>query len=599
MARIIIIGPEGRVERELVPHNTLGRHPENTHQVLDRIVSKEHCHIDERDGRYVLRDLGSLNGTFINGERVDERVLNTGDEITLGSTRIIYQGDEAPSFSPSPASQTAAGIGAQPGGGPRVATFGGAAGPPRSSGAFVPPQAPVGPAAPRAPQGPHASKVTIAPGMVESHIRSKLSPLQDHNFLPEKLLTDVDSLRRDYEKLRASYEVTRAIGVDLDVDALLAKVIDATFQLLPADRGVILLYEDNEDSDERTLEPRCVRTRKVQAQGEELVLSTTIIEEVLKDKAAVLSSDASVDSRFQGAHSIIMQGIRSSMAVPLLHGGEVFGIMMLDSQIAANAFTEKDLQLCQTIANQAAIAIQNSLYALKLEKEAITRERFQRLLSPAIAEQVIAGKVEVEKGGQVRETTVLFSDIRGFTAMSEIMDPREVVEMLNDYFERMVEIIFENEGTLDKFVGDEIMALYGAPIQHPDDPVRAVRTALSMCSALAEFNQERVAAGKPEVKVGIGINTGEVVAGYLGSSRALEYTVIGDTVNTGARLCSVAKAGEVIISEATHARVQGHFEIVELPPAKVKGKAKALRIFNVVGLKGPGDDMWDDHTVPR
>ena len=580
MARIIIIGPEGRVERELVPHNTLERHPENTHQVLDRIVSKEHCHIDLREGRYVLRDLGSLNGTFINGERVDERVLNTGDEITLGSTRIIFHGDEPAG------SRTAVGVG-----GPPVATSGA---PVASGRAFVPPQTPGGPAGPRAPRPPAASKVTIAPGMVESHIRTKLSPLQDHNFLPEKLLTEVDSLRRDYEKLRASYEVTRAIGVDLDVDALLAKVIDATFQLLPADRGVILLYDD-----ERELVPRCVRTRKAQAQGEELVLSTTIIEEVLRDKAAVLSSDASVDSRFQGAHSIIMQGIRSSMAVPLLHSGEVFGIMMLDSQIAANAFTEKDLQLCQTIANQAAIAIQNSLYALKLEQEAVTRERFQRLLSPAIAEQVLAGKVEVEKGGEVRETTVLFSDIRGFTAMSEIMDPREVVEMLNEYFERMVEIIFDNEGTLDKFVGDEIMALYGAPIPHDDDPVRAVRTALSMCSALDQFNSERRSEGKPEVKIGIGVNTGEVVAGYLGSSKALEYTVIGDTVNTGARLCSVAKAGEIIISEATHARVSEYFEVVELPAAKVKGKASALRIFNVIGMKNPDQSVWDDHTVPR
>jgi len=592
MARIIIIGPEGRVERELLPHNTLGRHPENTHQVLDRIVSKEHCHIDERDGRYVLRDLGSLNGTFINGERVDQRVLNTGDEITLGSTRILYQGDEGPAFPSAPASKTTAGMGAAP-------AFGGAARIPAASGAFVPPQPPVGPAGPRAPRAPVASKVTIAPGMVESHIRSKLSPLQDHSFLPEKLITDVDSLRRDYEKLRASYEVTRAIGVDLDVDQLLAKVIDATFQLLPADRGVILLYGEVDDSGDRKLEPRCVRTRKVQAQGEELVLSTTIIDEVLRDRAAVLSSDASVDSRFQGAHSIIMQGIRSSMAVPLLHSGEVFGIMMLDSQIAANAFNEKDLQLCQTIANQAAIAIQNSLYALKLEQEAVTRERFQRLLSPAIAEQVLAGKVEVEKGGQVRETTVLFSDIRGFTAMSEVMDPREVVEMLNEYFERMVEIIFVNEGTLDKFVGDEIMALYGSPIGHSDDPVRAVRTALSMCAALKQFNEERMAGGKPEVKIGIGINTGEVVAGYLGSSKALEYTVIGDTVNTGARLCSVAKADEVIISEATYSRIVDHFEVVELPPARVKGKANALRIFNVIGMKTPGDDMWDDRTVPR
>ncbi|MEM9862854.1 MAG: adenylate/guanylate cyclase domain-containing protein [Myxococcota bacterium] len=567
MARLIIIGPDGRQERELGDHNTLGRHPDNTHQVLDRIVSKEHCHIDLKDGGYVLKDLGSLNGTFVNGERVDQRVLKNGDEITLGSTRIHFSDAAAAQPGAPPAAQsTALGVG------------------PAFSRAD-----PVAAEAPKAP-----SKVTIAQGMVESHIRSKLAPLIKQSFLPARLVQDDATLRRDYEKLRASYELMQAIGVELEVDPLLAKILDAAFELLQADRGVILLYND-----EKELKPRMVRTTKAQAIGEEVVLSTTIIDEVLRDKAAVLSSDASVDSRFSGAHSVIMQGIRSSMAVPLLHGGEVFGIMMLDSQIAANAFTDKDLQLFQNVANQAAIAIQNSLYAQKLEKEAVTRERFQRLLSPAIAEQVISGEVEVKKGGELRETTVLFSDIRGFTALSETISPQEVVDMLNDYFELMVEIIFENEGTLDKFVGDEIMALFGAPVAHPDDPTRAVRTALKMLDLLeSDFNAERKRRNLPTLQIGIGINTGEVVAGYLGSSKALEYTVIGDTVNTGARLCGVAGPGQCIISDATYERVKDFFEVEQLPQKQVKGKARALNIYNVLGVKRSGGARWDDRTRP-
>src|SRR5690606_7503849 len=147
---------------------------------------------------------------------------------------------------------------------------------------------------------------------------------------------------------------------------------------------------------------------------------------------------------------------------------------------------------------------------------------------------------------------------------------------------------FKYEGTLDKFVGDEIMALFGAPVSHPDDAVRAVRTALEMKEVLAEFNRERVAAGHSEVGIGIGINTGECVAGYLGSSKALEYTVIGDPVNTGSRLCSIAKAGEIIISENTYRAVRDYFEVVELPPTQVKGKAQALKIFNVIGDKHGG-----------
>ena len=385
---------------------------------------------------------------------------------------------------------------------------------------------------------------------------------------------------------------TRAIGAELDIDKALVKILDAAFQLLRADRGVILLYDE-----ERELLPRCVRTREGgQDPNEEVVISSTIVEQVLRDKAAVLSSDATVDSRFQGAHSIIMQGIRSSMAVPLLHSAEVFGIMVLDSQIATNAFTEKDLQLFQNVANQAAVAIQNSLYAAKLEQEAVTRERFQRLLSPAIAQQVIEGRVEVKKGGEARITSVLFSDIRGFTAMSESQAAQEIVDMLNEYFERMVEVIFNYEGTLDKFVGDEIMALFGAPVSHPDDPYRAVKTALEMKAVLAQFNLEREQAGQPTIQIGIGINTGECVAGYLGSSKALEYTVIGDTVNTGARLCSIAKAGEIIISENTFEAVKDHFEVLELPPTQVKGKSQALKIFNVVGEKT--GTFGVEHTRP-
>ncbi|MBX3272597.1 MAG: FHA domain-containing protein [Sandaracinaceae bacterium] len=602
MSRLTIMGPDGRQEVRLLPHNTLGRHPNNTVQVLDRIVSKEHCHVDLIDGgRYILRDLGSLNGTYVNGERVSERILKAGDEIMLGSTRILFDADQTPVVQRPVASQPAPAppppVTAPQGSGPPMHYPVAPPPPPPPPPAFVPP---AGPGPHTLPQGSgqlpdprKLSRVTIAPGMVESHIRTKLAPLVDQSFLPERLIHDADQLRRDYEKLRVSYELARAIGVELDIDRALVKILDAAFTILPADRGVILLYDEKRD-----LVPRCVRTRAGnQDPSDEVVISSTIVEQVLRDRAAVLSSDATVDSRFQGAHSIIMQGIRSSMAVPLLHGDEVFGIMLLDSQIATNAFTEKDLQLFQNVANQAAVAIQNSLYATKLEHEAITRERFQRLLSPAIAQQVIEGKVEVKKGGEARMTTVLFSDIRGFTAMSEMQDAQSIVDMLNEYFERMVEVIFKYEGTLDKFVGDEIMALFGAPVSHPDDAYRAVKTALEMKHVLAQFNFERRAAGLSEVTIGIGINTGECVAGYLGSSRALEYTVIGDTVNTGARLCSVAKGGEIIISEHTFASVRDHFEVIELPPTQVKGKAAALKIFNVVGEKH-GGHFGVEHTRP-
>jgi adenylate cyclase len=158
--------------------------------------------------------------------------------------------------------------------------------------------------------------------------------------------------------------------------------------------------------------------------------------------------------------------------------------------------------------------------------------------------------------------------------------------MLNEYFEQMVEIVFRYEGTLDKFVGDEIMALYGSPVKHEDDAVRAVRTALDMLEVLDQWNSERVARGQVPVHIGIGINSGEVVAGYLGSSKALEYTVIGDAVNVGSRLCSAAKPGQILVSEATATRLHGGFELREQSPIPLKGKSVPLRIYAVIGEVG-------------
>jgi adenylate cyclase len=183
------------------------------------------------------------------------------------------------------------------------------------------------------------------------------------------------------------------------------------------------------------------------------------------------------------------------------------------------------------------------------------------------------------------EVTLLFSDIRGFTSMSESRAPQEIVRMLNEYFELMVDVIFKYQGTLDKFVGDEIIALFGAPVAMENAEVKAVQCALDMMQVLSEFNRVRLDEGQNEIKIGIGINTGMVVTGAIGSSRALQYTAIGDAMNTTARLCSVAQPGQIILSEATFKKVQGEIAAVPLPDVRLKGKADELRIYNAVGLR--------------
>jgi len=398
----------------------------------------------------------------------------------------------------------------------------------------------------------------------------------EKGFRPfEQIATDPVALRADYERLRLSHELSREIALERDTTRLLAKILQSIFKFVRADRGVIFLHNDD-----GVLQPGASLRRD----GSEapIVVSSTILNHVEKEKAAVLTHDAAMDFAASKGKSMILNRISSAIVVPLLHNDDFLGLVWLDSESLAQ-FQPKDLEIVAGVAAQAAMFIENNILAKKIEREIITRERFSRLLSPNIAERVASGELSVEKGGQlVNECTVFNSDIRGFTRMSSTADPQVIVDMLNEYFELMVETLFKYEGTLDKFMGDGLMALWGAPIAHPDDPIRAVECALEQMEVLGSFNRERVAKSLPPLGIGIGIHTGALVAGYIGSSKALSYTVIGDTVNTSARLCSHATMGQVIVSESTFARLGGRFEYEKLEPAKVKGKEHALPIYNVL-----------------
>lgn len=210
------------------------------------------------------------------------------------------------------------------------------------------------------------------------------------------------------------------------------------------------------------------------------------------------------------------------------------------------------------------------------------KSMFKRYVSNQVVEQLLADDEKLKLGGERREVTVLFSDIRGFTAMSENMEPEEVVDTLNEYFEEMIEIIFKNDGTLDKIVGDELMVVYGAPIRKDDDPLQAVQTAIEMVARIKELNKRRKKEGKRELHAGFGINTGMVVSGNIGSHHRMDYTVIGDTVNLGARLCSAAGAEEIIVSKPVYEKVKSVIRCKSYPPIAVKGKNKKIEIYKIL-----------------
>ncbi|RYE92544.1 MAG: GAF domain-containing protein [Myxococcales bacterium] len=372
-----------------------------------------------------------------------------------------------------------------------------------------------------------------------------------------------------------SHELSREIALERDLHKMLEKLLAWLFRTTRADRGVIFLKNDQG-------EMVSMLSRRRDGGDSPITVSSTIMNRVTQERTAVLTHDAGMDFASAKGRSLILSRISSAIVVPLLHNEDVLGILWLDSESLA-VFQPKDLEMVTTVANQAAMFIQINILGKKVEEEIVARERFARLVSPNVAERIASGALKIEKGGSlVRECTVFNSDIRGFTRMSEGTSASIMVEMLNDYFELMVESIFEFEGTLDKFMGDGIMGMWGAPVQHPDDAVRCVRSALDQMERLGRFNRQRVEQKQPPIAIGIGIHTGELVAGYVGSSRALSYTVIGDTVNTSARLCGIAESGQVVVSESTFNRLGTRFEVEELPPAKLKGKEKPLRIFNVL-----------------
>ncbi len=222
-------------------------------------------------------------------------------------------------------------------------------------------------------------------------------------------------------------------------------------------------------------------------------------------------------------------------------------------------------------------------YVVEGREKRQVKKLFSRYVSKDVYDQLVADPSLAALGGARRTMTVLFSDVRGFTAMSEKGTPEEVVGQLNEYFSRMVQVVFDHRGTVDKFVGDMVMALYGAPLDDEDHAEHAVQTALAMTTALNELNAQWQSQGRPTLDIGIGINTGDMVAGNIGSDTIMSYTVIGDAVNLGARLESLNKdyGTRIIISEATRSRLKGRYDMQPLGDVVVKGKSKPVAIFEV------------------
>jgi adenylate cyclase len=270
------------------------------------------------------------------------------------------------------------------------------------------------------------------------------------------------------------------------------------------------------------------------------------------------------------------------MAAPIIGRRGLLGIIYADRHDVLETFSSNDLDLLNAVAVQTGIAIDTVNTYERLQREAQARSNYERFLPQQIVDDILRSPGKVKLGGVRQKVTAFFADVRSFTTLSESSKPEVIVNLLNRYFTLASEIIFRHGGTLDKYIGDGMLALFGAPIVSERDAVKAVRAAVDLQRALIQFNQELEESQLPPISVGIGINTGPAIVGYIGSEQRLDYTAIGDTINTAARLESIAKPGQIVISESTWQDLDDGFTLNPLETVKLKGKSENLRIAEVI-----------------
>jgi len=304
-----------------------------------------------------------------------------------------------------------------------------------------------------------------------------------------------------------------------------------------------------------------------------------------REKKLITKYDIAEDPRYADVKDPCGQRfseMAASLAIPLVYQDQVKGVLALGYKKSGHFYTREDIDLLQTLTDEATVAIENARLCEQMRKEVTVRTNLARYLSPQIVDQIIEKDVRVNLGGDRKVVTVLFSDIRNFTSITETRPPDQLVQILNEYFTEMAGIIFENQGSLDKYIGDAIVAVFGSLIPLENSAAHAVTAAIEMMNRLPALNDRWMRDYGFTMHIGIGINTGEVFLGNIGSPERMEFTVIGDAVNVASRLSGVAKPGQILVASSTRKAFGEQLRCNALPPVQVKGKSEPLDVCEVV-----------------
>jgi len=521
---LVIKDPDGKkrvlpIERPVL---TLGRSQDNDVVLTDSElrVSRRHAVIEwNAESGATLRDERAVNGTFVNKQKVTEPIaLKSGDVIGIGPHELVFREEK-----------------------------------------------------------PGGMAWNIEHGSVDLGALQNPQPAGEPK--PEAKGVEPPRLR--------ALELLNEVSLKLAGIHTPSEVVKEAIQLLFKIEGVQRATLWPWDEKERSFHQMPLETRAGLDQlsapmfdPQNLVLSSTILNHVRQHNRPLLIRDPK-SSEFSLSKSIVRAGIQAAFCSPVSSQGRMLGVLYADNLMRADAFSQEDFHTFTIIAAQAGMALANCLVREELSRQEVERSNLRRYLPPQVVDLITSKGGSMELGGVLQPVTVLFADIRGFTSLSEQMDAREVVDLLNDFFAVMTAAIFQSNGTLDKFIGDCVMALFGAPIPSDRSPRNALVAAVRMQQQVARLGAERAERGLAPLRIGIGLHHGPAVVGNIGSDERMQYTAIGDTVNIAARLVSRAEPGQILISEPMHTAAGGGDLFHDLGLISVKGRDAQVRVYSV------------------
>lgn len=492
---------------------TIGKLPGNDFFMDDNSISRKHCKLVRTGDTFKVIDLNSTNGTYVNGKRINEKVLEVGDNITVGRSILKFLEEQK------------------------------------------------------------EQRITD----IDDQRISVMIPLSDNLNLKK----DKDAITSELSMLESITSLGKNLIGAATFEESFEKVGKLLFTFLNPNRLYIFSYDqENEGLDLKY-------SLSEESKNGDVKISKTIAMRSIKEKVAILSSNTMDDSRFDGAKSIIMYGIKSAMSIPIWTKNSIYGLIYADTSQMGKIFEERDLEMISIIANFTGLSVEGIKIRNNLNREKKIRSRLERYHSPAIVSKIMElqdSKTNDLVGYHESEASVLFMDIVGFTSRVENMKPMEIGVFLNNFFTEMTDIIFENNGTLDKYIGDSIMAVFGVPFDQKDHAELSINTAIEMLKRLKKMNSSN--PEKEKIEIRIGINSGKLISGDFGSPSRYDYTVLGNTVNIASRLeSSVAKPGEIIVSEASMKKTKKKFNFKLLGSINLHGISKPLKAYSVLGKK--------------